>query len=153
MGCNAERRLERTRQAKAVNAAGLGQVLQADVALQIGMQEVPGALCGQRQARVGVDAAAPVQVAGQAGQQIVHGRLPDDAQVLVMHGPEGQRGGPRQAFVVAQGIGKAGQAVPRRVLVQRAQLLVEPGGLQVQRRIGEAFFGGRQAIVDVARLK
>ncbi|MCY1447483.1 hypothetical protein D9M71_641080 [compost metagenome] len=133
MRCNAERGLERAGQAKAVDAAGLGQVFQADIALQVGMQVVPRALRGQWQARVRVDAPAPVQVAGQAGEQVVHGRLPHDAQILVMHGPEGEGGGTRQALVVAQGIGKAGQAVAWRVLEQRPQLLLQPGGLQVQR--------------------
>jgi hypothetical protein len=54
--------------------------------------------------------------------------LPDDAQVLRVHGLEGEGGGLGQAFVMAQGIGKTGQAVVRCVLEQRPQLLVEPSG-------------------------
>ena len=60
---------------------------------------------------------------------------------------------PNQARLIGKGFLETGQAIARCVFEQPAQLGLQPMGLQVEGRVGEAAGSRRTAIVDLARLQ
>lgn len=150
MGRQAKRALERTGQAEAVDAAGQRQGIHAYIVMQVGMQVFPGFVGDQRQAWVVTVAAAPVELAGEAFEQLVHGPLSHDAQLAAVQGAKGLAGGEGQARVVGQGRGKTQLAVDGSLFEDRAHFPRQPLRVEVEHVVGKTVGRGRVAVMQLA---
>ncbi|MCY1527525.1 hypothetical protein D9M68_625930 [compost metagenome] len=153
MGRKAKRRLEGTRQAKAIDPGCQRQIIQPDVLVQVRVQVVPRHQSHGRQTRVADDLRSPQQMSRKLAEQRIQRGLPHNPQLRRVQGLIGIGDQRDKRRLATQGAGKTGQALVRRILMQRPQLTLDPLWLQIEHRVSEAASSRRVTVMKLARLQ